>query len=290
MSLILSGTDGLSDVDGSAATPAIRGTDANTGIFFPAADTIAFSEGGVESMRIDSSGNVQIGTTSGSDKLTVLGAIAARRNAGGYVLRFLNSSSSDEMSGFIYDNNQDNIEFTAYDSSYALTFKTNNTERMRISSAGTITFTQTTLASYLWNAWNPTNLTGTVTNAPNTGTADDSDYVTMSNSSGTLTVTFDIAGKYFICITQQTAHTNVYTNDRVTTNLGGTATRRISQTPMNSGDSANDNNFSISTGFYVSATASQTLTLLPTFELSAGSGTTAQHTAYCSVTIQYCGG
>ena len=57
MTLILSGTDGLSDVDGSAATPAIRGTDANTGIFFPAADTIAFSNGGVESMRINSSGN-----------------------------------------------------------------------------------------------------------------------------------------------------------------------------------------------------------------------------------------
>jgi len=63
MSLILSGTDGLSDVDGSAATPAIRGTDANTGIFFPAADTIAFAEGGVESMRIDSSGNLGLGVT-----------------------------------------------------------------------------------------------------------------------------------------------------------------------------------------------------------------------------------
>jgi hypothetical protein len=42
MTLILSGTNGVSDIDGSAATPAIRGTDANTGIFFPAADTIAF--------------------------------------------------------------------------------------------------------------------------------------------------------------------------------------------------------------------------------------------------------
>lgn len=63
MSLILSGTDGLSDVDGSAATPAIRGTDANTGIFFPAADTIAFSEGGVESARIDSAGNFGLGVT-----------------------------------------------------------------------------------------------------------------------------------------------------------------------------------------------------------------------------------
>lgn len=44
---------------GTAALPAITTTgDTNTGIFFPAADTIAFSEGGTEVMRIDSSGRV----------------------------------------------------------------------------------------------------------------------------------------------------------------------------------------------------------------------------------------
>jgi len=44
---------------GSAGAPAIYPTgDSNTGIFFPAADTIAFAEGGVEAMRIDSSGRV----------------------------------------------------------------------------------------------------------------------------------------------------------------------------------------------------------------------------------------
>ena len=71
MSLILSGSDGVSDIDGTVSTPAIRGTDSNTGIFFPAADTIAFAEGGVESMRIDSSGNLGIGTTSPVNKLQI---------------------------------------------------------------------------------------------------------------------------------------------------------------------------------------------------------------------------
>ena len=60
MSLILDGSNGLSDVDGSASTPAIRGTDANTGIFFPAADTIAFAEGGVEAMRINDAAQIVV--------------------------------------------------------------------------------------------------------------------------------------------------------------------------------------------------------------------------------------
>jgi trimeric autotransporter adhesin len=59
---------------GTVSAPSISTTgDTNTGIYFPAADTIAFTEGGVEAMRIDSSGNVGIGTSSPTEKLTVSG-------------------------------------------------------------------------------------------------------------------------------------------------------------------------------------------------------------------------
>jgi hypothetical protein len=58
--------------DGTVSLPSITNIgDTNTGIFFPAADTIAFTEGGVESMRIDSSANVGIGTSSPASKLDV---------------------------------------------------------------------------------------------------------------------------------------------------------------------------------------------------------------------------
>jgi hypothetical protein len=71
MAITINGTTGIAGVDGSASTPAVQGTDTNTGIFFPAADTIAFGEGGAEVARFDSSGNLGIGTTTPGAKLQV---------------------------------------------------------------------------------------------------------------------------------------------------------------------------------------------------------------------------
>jgi hypothetical protein len=66
MSITINGTTGIAGVDGSAGTPAVQGNDTNTGIFFPAADTIAFGEGGTEVMRLDSSANLQFNSGYGS--------------------------------------------------------------------------------------------------------------------------------------------------------------------------------------------------------------------------------
>jgi hypothetical protein len=60
--------------DGAVGAPSIANFgDLNTGIWFPAEDTIAFSEGGVEVMRINSSANVGIGTSSPGGRLDVQG-------------------------------------------------------------------------------------------------------------------------------------------------------------------------------------------------------------------------
>jgi hypothetical protein len=181
MSLILSGTDGLSDVDGSAATPAIRGTDANTGIFFPAADTIAFSEGGTEAMRIDSAGNVGIGTTSPGYKLDVNGSSRIGNGVSPNVLIQNTSSTGFAQITFNGDTSQaaymwqNGSAAGAYGGANSLnlyvtpaapiTFSTSAAERMRLDGSGNFYVNAgfgTAGIAYACRAWVNFNGTGTV--------------------------------------------------------------------------------------------------------------------------------
>jgi hypothetical protein len=150
MSLILDGTNGLSDVDGSAATPAIRGTDANTGIFFPAADTIGFAEGGAEIARFDSSGRLGINTTAPNTLLYVRQATATGASTTGTNQCTIENNGAVGVSLITPTANQATIRHsTALDQTSSsitfdgtgryMTFNTvNGAERMRLDNGGNL--------------------------------------------------------------------------------------------------------------------------------------------------------
>lgn len=66
MAIYISGTTGISGVDGSAGTPAVQGTDTNTGIYYSATDTVDVATGGVQRGQFDSSGNFKFNSGYGS--------------------------------------------------------------------------------------------------------------------------------------------------------------------------------------------------------------------------------
>ena len=112
---------------GTVSDPAITTAgDANTGIFFPAADTIGFAEGGAEAVRITSDGYMGIGTTSPSSPLHVsydgslilgghVGLKLQNTSTGGNFVDFIDSAGT--VQGNIFYNHASNyMEFGTSDS------------------------------------------------------------------------------------------------------------------------------------------------------------------------------
>ena len=153
MSVVIDGTTGISGNDGSAATPALRGEDANTGVFFPAADTVAVATGGSERMRVTSAGEVGIGTSSPTELVQVVGGniligtdsgdpfnpearvriqgegneyIQIKSDGTGTVGLLFGDTTDDFTAGVLSDQTEGNN----------LYFFANNIERLRIASAG----------------------------------------------------------------------------------------------------------------------------------------------------------
>ena len=115
---------------GAVGTPSVTTTgDTNTGLYFPAADTLAATTGGTERLRIDSSGNVGIGTSSPNPafRLDVSGSGRFTSGVtinGGNALQLIESSGNNAWN---FNNNLNNLTFTY-----------NSTERMRIDNSGNV--------------------------------------------------------------------------------------------------------------------------------------------------------
>ena len=69
MTITINGTTGIAGVDGSASTPAVQGTDTNTGLFF-GTDTVTIATGGTTAVTVDSGQRTKFLTTIGVGNAT----------------------------------------------------------------------------------------------------------------------------------------------------------------------------------------------------------------------------
>ena len=116
--------------DVSIADKIIHTGDTNTAIRFPAADTISFETAGSERLNIASNGDVTITNTSSNPQLALISA---------------NDGISEIQFGDGNDSVRGNIVYRSGSAGDALCFNGyNNTERLRITSAGRVGINQTT--------------------------------------------------------------------------------------------------------------------------------------------------
>ena len=121
MPVIINGSTGISGVDGSAASPAIEGSDTNTGMFFPAADTIAFATNATERVRISSNGLLTVQNSSVS---TTLAAFSANFGVGTRSLTLSTPNTDSTTEPFFFDTGN------------SIAFSVDASERFRIGPAG----------------------------------------------------------------------------------------------------------------------------------------------------------
>jgi len=133
MTIVLDGSSGITAPGGTAAAPSITTTgDVNTGIFFPAANTIAASTDGTERLRLDSSGNLGIGTNSPAFRLHVSGSSSQ--------FALISTTDTTSTTGVLFGDSASNtvgrIEYVH--STNGMAFFTNGTTQATLDSSGNL--------------------------------------------------------------------------------------------------------------------------------------------------------
>ena len=192
MALNINGTTGISGVDGSASAPALQGSDSNTGVSF-GTDTVNINTGGTTRATIDSAGALDVPTTfpikvNGSEKLKIesSGNLNLGSNLSSNLFSYLRFGASQYGAADIRPTNEAShkVGLSFYtDGTQDSTI--NPTERMRIDSSGRLLLNTTShfydsLFAVLFDGTTQNAIVVKTTRTQNTG----SNFAVFLNSSG----------------------------------------------------------------------------------------------------------
>jgi hypothetical protein len=218
--------------DNTASTPGYAGSDSDTGLQ-PGTNELDLVTGGTSRVKIDSSGNVGIGTTSPSNTLDIVktgsgdvttARIASTGTSGvnDATLILNNGGTGNATLRFDYETATNRASIYVPTSAQELAFSTNgNNERMRLDSSGNLKFNSgygSVATAYGVRAWVCFNGTGTIAikNDGNVSSLTDLDTgkyrINFTNSMPDV--------NYCTCasIIGSPSSSNPYTNSFVTTN------------------------------------------------------------------------
>jgi hypothetical protein len=151
----INGTSGITNVDGTAASPALTGADTDTGVF-TGTDIVGISTGGTERVRVDASGNVGIGTSSPASTQSGLDissgglslVVGANNNGSA---RTNNATKTSRIASYHYTNAEEPVGLCVIDS-------TSTSNVINFGGSSGIVNAATTIS--FWTAANNTTTTG----------------------------------------------------------------------------------------------------------------------------------
>jgi len=130
MAIQIDGDSGVSGVNGSATTPALQGTDSNTGIVF-GTDEVQIATGGSTRATVDSSGKLGVATTSPQSKLSV-GNGASTDD--GLSITFTGDNST--LAKYFANTSTGEVTIGGVATNYFPTFQSSGSEAMRLDTSG----------------------------------------------------------------------------------------------------------------------------------------------------------